>query len=68
MTDAELRHVIEELQEAVRALEPPFLALPERGETAEQMAYRRGARDAYVAVVTALTDKTIAEKEGMADA
>jgi hypothetical protein len=51
---SELRRIIEELQAAVRALEPPFLALPERGETAEQMAYRRGLRDAYTKVLIAL--------------
>lgn len=53
---AELRRVIEELQAAIRALEPPFLALPERGETAEQMAYRRGVRDAYTKVLTVLSE------------
>jgi hypothetical protein len=46
--------LVAELEEAVRKLEPPFLALPERGETAETLAYRRGARDAYQAVIALL--------------
>jgi hypothetical protein len=46
--------VIAELEEAVRRLEPPFLALPEDGWTAEKLAYQRGARDAYLAVLKLL--------------
>ena len=46
--------MVAELEEAVRKLEPPFLALPERGETTETLAYRRGARDAYQAVIALL--------------
>jgi hypothetical protein len=38
---------IASLEAAIRDLEPPFLALPEHGLTAETLAYRRGARDAY---------------------
>jgi hypothetical protein len=48
--------LIADLEEALRQLEPPFLALPERDETAEALAYRRGARDAYQAVLDALKD------------
>ncbi|HEY1441361.1 MAG TPA: hypothetical protein VGF65_11095 [Mycobacterium sp.] len=58
MTRAEL---IADLQAAVRALEPPFLeppflALPEHGFTTENLAYRRGARDAYTKVLVVLME------------
>jgi hypothetical protein len=53
MTKAEL---IEQMEAAVKALEPPFLALPELGQTAEQMAYRRGVRDAYRAALEAIAE------------
>jgi hypothetical protein len=47
--------VIAELEEAIAALAPPseqdFLRLP---VTAEQWAYRRGARDAYRRVIEVL--------------
>jgi hypothetical protein len=46
--------LIEELEQAIRMLEPPFLGLPEHGWTPERLAYRRGARDAYAAVLEAL--------------
>jgi len=44
-----------ELQAAADALKPPFLALPEQF-TSEMLAYRRGARDAYLAVVRAFKE------------
>ena len=47
-------NIVAQLEEALRRLEPPFLALPEQGETAEALAYRRGARDAYHLVLLAL--------------
>jgi hypothetical protein len=47
---------IAELEEAIRKLTPPFLALPEDGHTPESLAYARGARDAYQTVVDALKD------------
>jgi hypothetical protein len=45
--------IIEKLEEAIKALEPPFLALH---WTAEGLAYRRGARDAYIELLKALRD------------
>lgn len=49
-----LSRIIEQLKEAAAELEPPFLALPEHGHTPESLAYRRGARDAYLQVIEAL--------------
>lgn len=46
--------IIEELEEAVKALDPPFLALPEDGWTLEKLAYQRGMKDAYTKVVVEL--------------
>jgi hypothetical protein len=46
--------IVEELQGAIKALEAPFLAVPEHGYTPEKLAYRRGARDAYIEVLKAL--------------
>lgn len=48
--------VIKGLEDAVKKLEPPFLALPERDETAETLAYWRGARDAYQKVIDTLRE------------
>jgi hypothetical protein len=60
VTEVELDQIIAELQAAVNVLAPPFLALPERGETAVTLAYRRGVRDAYIAVIAALQNKPAA--------
>jgi hypothetical protein len=46
--------LIEELEAAIKALDSPFLALPEDGHTLESLAYRRGAKDAYQNVVNVL--------------
>jgi hypothetical protein len=54
MTDAITAAIIEGLEKAISELEPPFLALPENGDTAETLAYRRGARDAYRNVLDTL--------------
>lgn len=51
MTLDEMR---DEIEAAVKGLEPPFLALPEQGWTADKLAYQRGARDAYKAVLEVL--------------
>jgi hypothetical protein len=51
---AALARIVAELEAAISQLEPPFLALPERGETAEALAYLRGARHAYQTVIAAL--------------
>jgi hypothetical protein len=48
------QELIEELQAAIDALHSP--TLPERGGTAENLAYRRGVRDAYVKVLEALDE------------
>jgi hypothetical protein len=45
------RELIEKLEEAIKALEPP-----EHAWTAEGLAYRRGARDAYIELLKALID------------
>ena len=55
--DAILTEVIEKLEFAIKALEPPFLALPEDGHTIESLAYRRGLRDAYQKVLDALKER-----------
>jgi len=52
--DAIMAGIIQGLRDAIRQLEPPFLALPEDGDTPETLAYRRGARDAYKNVLDAL--------------
>lgn len=52
--DAIMAAIIEGLRDAIEKLEPPFLALPENGDTAETLAYRRGARDAYQIVLDTL--------------
>ena len=46
--------IIDELERAIKELKPPFLGLPEEGHTAETLAYRRGARDAYTQVLETL--------------
>ncbi len=51
-----LPNLIAELEAAAKALEPPFLALPEQGWTPEKMAYQRGAKHAYEAVISALKE------------
>jgi hypothetical protein len=51
---AQVAAMIDVMEAALKQVEPPFLALPERGETPETLAYRRGARDAYRGVIVAL--------------
>ena len=46
----------DQIEAAVEGLKPPFLALPEQGWTVEKLAYQRGARDAYKAVLDALRE------------
>jgi hypothetical protein len=61
--------VIAELEAAEAKLAPPFLALPECGETADLLAYRRGARDAYRACLQALKELSPGEQQrGAGDA
>jgi hypothetical protein len=55
MNREDLCRIIDELKEAIKALEAPFLALPEHGLSSESEAYRRGARDAYILVLEALS-------------
>jgi hypothetical protein len=49
--------VIEQLRQAIKELEPPFLALPEAGGNPVILAYRRGARDAYQRVLDTLLEE-----------
>lgn len=56
MRATDLPSILAALKDAVKGLEPPFLALPERGKTVESLAYQRGARDAYLAVIDALEE------------
>jgi hypothetical protein len=55
---ADLPKIIADLEVAIDALAPPFLALPEHGYTAEVLAYRRGVRDAYSVVLKALGEQS----------
>jgi hypothetical protein len=56
MNREDLYSIINELKEAIKALEAPFLALPEHGLSSESEAYRRGARDAYIIILKALEE------------
>ena len=56
MDDKKLLGIIAELETAAKALEPPFLALPEEGWTPEKLAYWRGAKHAHEAVISALKE------------
>ncbi len=55
MNTDKLESVIAELELAVKGLETPFLGLPEDGHSLE-LAYQRGARDAYQNVMVALKE------------
>ena len=51
-----LESIIRELEQAAESLTPPFMTLPEDGVSGEKLAYRRGARDAYIKVVASLRE------------
>lgn len=51
-----LAETIQGLEAAIKGLEPPFLALPEQGWSAEKLAYQRGARAAYGKVLACLKE------------
>jgi hypothetical protein len=54
---ADIDQIIAKLQGAIAALQEPFLALPEQGGITVALAYRKGLRDAYSAVLAALKEQ-----------
>lgn len=59
---SDIEDTIRVLEATIKALTPPFLALPEHGLTPEKLAYRRGARDAYI-IALAEFKKLAADKK-----